>query len=963
MRGRPGFKVGHLNVRSLTHKINQLRIDLPQSSFDVFTLSETWLTPETEDRLTTIQNYNIIRWDRQTKKTNGALKTGGGLATYYKDTLDVDADMFKHLNVSNKVIELQWIIIDRPHTKKILLGNVYRPPDGNAAEALELLGQKMEQIEKIDKFELLIMGDFNIDTTNDKCTYHKNIKRFEAEHGIQQLIKQPTRHSKKNHTIIDLAFTNIKYCSEAGVINYNVSDHKPIYIVKKKPRNCKETVTKLGRCYTNYSIEALIEHLDTVDMTPIHECQDTNECWERIYQIIKEAADKICPIVELKIRVNSVKYLNHELIELQKDRDYFIEKSDSTKDPGDQFISDCMVTLARNEIDRARSGYYKNQAEIHGKRNSQKFWRDIKEIDPLAKPTIGSLTDEDTGIRIPDSDLPEKINNFFVGIGAKLAQRFIKTREEDRRFAPTQNKKEFEITPIPIEELTLRLNEVVTTKASGMENINTAFVKSSLNLMINEFHYLVNKIIETGVYPDSWKTATVTPIPKIANPKTCGDLRPISILPMPGRVLEKYINESMKNQLEATGYLADQQNGFRKGRSTTKSLGTLIDELLTGMDAGEFAVTVYIDFKKAFDTVNHELLLWKLKRAGMGINTCKLIQNYLTNRTQVTRINGITSTLRQVNTGVPQGSTLGPLLFTIFINDMPNISALPLYTLFADDATLTIRGKNIREIEVTLNKILNLLWDWCEENHLTLNTKKTEYMIVGSKTNKSKAGQLTLILGKEVLREVQTYRYLGTTLDANMNGIAQLNKLNQIMAMKLNTFRKIRKCMSENTAIKIYKATILPIFDYNDIIYELLNGQQLAKIQRIQNKALRTVFLNKNMTVLEMHDRAKVEPLEDRRRDHMLALMLTRSMEAKYIDTTPRQTRSAMAPLLKVPRPRTNKLKKAPIYKGSTLWNNLPARLRRAKSKLEFKVLNKQHRSGLLLDWSEDQENSIVIIE
>ena len=210
LRGRPGFKIAHLNVRSLTSKINQLRLDLPQSDIDILTVSETWLHACIEDRLTTIKNYSLIRHDRQIITTRGTVKKGGGVGIYYKQTLEVDPDKFRHLNISNKTIEIQWVIVSRPHTRKILIGNVYRPPDGNITEAFDRLDELLDQITDLNKYELLIVGDFNADCINKKSQSYQLIKKFEAEHQLQQMINEPTRYSKKTHTTIDLAFTNIK---------------------------------------------------------------------------------------------------------------------------------------------------------------------------------------------------------------------------------------------------------------------------------------------------------------------------------------------------------------------------------------------------------------------------------------------------------------------------------------------------------------------------------------------------------------------------------------------------------------------------------------------------------------------------------------------------------------------------------------------------------------------------------
>ena len=947
LKGLPGFKISHLNIRSLTNKIDQLRIDLPNSGFDIFTISETWLNHLVEDKLVSIQGYSLVRADRKAKRPNGQVKVGGGLGIYTKTDLQIDSNKYINLNISTNHLELQWAIITRPHTKSILIGNVYRPPSSNLSEALKELEAALQGVTDLDKYETLIMGDFNADYSLGS-TAKKFIKDFEHTTLLKQIIQVPTCIAKQKKSIIDLVFTNVKYCTSSGVINYNISDHKPIYIIKKKPRNIKKTTTFYGRTYRNFSAEKLQEILVTVDTRDILNEPDPNRCWSKLYKVITEAADKLCPIIELKIRDNTPGYLNKELLELQHDRDYFVKKADDSGDPGDRFIANCIKKIARAEVRKAKAHYCQRQIEFH-KKEHKKLWRDIKEIDPEAKPEVTNLYDEESGIKILETELPESINNFFVDIGVKLASKFSNCITQNGAYINTikANTHNYDLEPTTQEIVKRKITQLSNYKSSGLVNISSALMKGSMNILINEFTYLYNLVISTGIFPDDWKIATVTPIPKVSNPRTCGELRPISILPTPGKIMEQILHDQIKQFLEASKYLIEEQFGFRQNKSTTKALARLLDSLLTNADRGELTVAVFLDFKKAFDTINHKLLIHKLNKAGLGPKAQALIANYLTNRKQKTKLKNIESNLKDITTGVPQGSTLGPLLFLIFINDMPSIAKEAAFTLFADDAVLILHGRNLDNVAKVVQEVLDKINDWCRTNKLTLNASKTEYVIYGTKKIKSNTLPISLRIGENVLREVDSYKYLGTIIDSTLNANLQLAKLNQLVAMKMTTFRRIRYFISEKTAIMLYKALILPIIDYNDIIYSLLTKQQLDKLQRTQNHALRTVFRGKILSVAQMHDQAKVNYLSERRNLHLLNLMYDRSLESEYIDNRPRITRQGDATLLNVPHPKTRKLEAAPIYMGSVKWNELPPRVRKSDTKIHFKYAINAHYSAL----------------
>ena len=322
------------------------------------------------------------------------------------------------------------------------------------------------------------------------------------------------------------------------------------------------------------------------------------------------------------------------------------------------------------------------------------------------------------------------------------------------------------------------------------------------------------------------------------------DLRPISLLPIPGKLLEKHITRKIQNFLETDKFFVDNQNGFRQGKSTSSALAKFLDNLITDLNGAKTDVVAYLDFKKAFDTIDHTILLGKLKRCGMGDNLLKLLRNYLTNRQQRTKLFNTISDLNHISVGVPQGSTIGPIMFLIYINDLPSVLEHSSCIMYADDTVLYCGNEQVRNVRKLLQADLCKVQDWCTRNRLTLNAKKTKFMTFMSDHKRKTCMKLRFHMQGTSPEEVNSYRYLGTEIDNKLNGEAQFSKLLQTLGLKLRTFGKIRRFLSCKAALTVYKSTILPIIDYNDHFQMLWTAGKLTKLQKMQNWGLRIVYSN-----------------------------------------------------------------------------------------------------------------------
>ena len=416
--------------------------------------------------------------------------------------------------------------------------------------------------------------------------------------------------------------------------------------------------------------------------------------------------------------------------------------------------------------------------------------------------------------------------------------------------------------------------------------------------------------LKKGGFPEKWKHATVIPIPKEGDHADVNNLRPISLLPLPGKLLEQVVHQQIMEYISMHNLLCKEQGGFRKGFSTISKIADFTDDLFTAINENKLTLAAFIDLRKAFDTVNHNILLQKLKTLGLHLQELKWFESYLVQRFQQPLANGIMSDKLEVYCGVPQGSILGPLLFLIYVNDLPRVIKFSTVHMYADDTVIYLSGRNTAEIEQSLQADLNNLAQWCSSNKLTINTKKTKTMTFGTPQQTKRMQNVRFTLNEQVLGLVESYKYLGVTLDQNLNFQKHVKSIIKTLSYKIYLLSKIRPFLTEKAAVLIYKSMVLPYIDYGDTFYFSCTKDLLNKLQRMQNRALKIIFrLNRRFPTKELHQTAGVLMLDKRREMHLLNLMYNRSKIDQYIDARSINTRAHRGTLMLIERPRLDKFR------------------------------------------------------
>ena len=485
--------------------------------------------------------------------------------------------------------------------------------------------------------------------------------------------------------------------------------------------------------------------------------------------------------------------------------------------------------------------------------------------------------------------------------------------------------------------------EIKVTKSSGLCNVASRICKDAFVVIVPQLVYLFNLSLATGIFPDSWKQATIIPLYKGGNKTDVSNYRPVSLLPLPGKILEKIAHARLTLFLERERVISDNQGGFKKGFSTVSSIADLTDNLLTNVNKGLTSLAAFVDLRKAFDTVNHAILLSKLKCFGIAESNLEWCTNYLDNRSQKTLANGILSEARTVKCGVPQGSVLGPLFFILYVNDVQAAINGATLQLYADDTVIYTASSSSNKAARKLQPSLNQFSTWCKANKLSLNATKTKLVVFGTRHKVKKARNVVVKIGNTPLQIVPTYKYLGITLDSTLTFRCHVRTVSNVIAYKTNLLAKVRKFLTEKVALKIYKSMVLPYFDYGDVIYNTAGQEGLDKLQRLQNRCLKIckgfdIRFNTN----ELHVITKMPLLKFRREAHVNNFMYNRLKRTDLVDSRDIRTRAHDAPLFKVSVPKYEAYKRSVKHAGAVQWNNLPNACRSINNFESFKANQKR---------------------
>lgn len=672
-----------------------------------------------------------------------------------------------------------------------------------------------------NKQSILVVGDINIDTLSPESDEYLCLL---TEHGFEQAITKPTR---KNACLDHISVkSNV---SAIGIVcESDITDHK-IVIAGLGSKVTKKNSVKF-RNLLNY--EAVLEEMKQTDWAAVLNQSDTNIAATNFITILDKAITINSKTVKVSKSQSVIEpWMTTGLLRCARHRDKLHSKQ--KKEPNNEVLK-LIYTRYRNFykklIRNIKNEYEKDQLHSNIK-NPKMLWKSIKNICNF-KTKNNNATDLTTIHNDPVESL-NITNRYFASVGQNLAREIIrKTNTTEDELATNMKGKEppesLFLEPTDPHEIISIINNLKTGSAPGLDGITPLLLKTIKNAIAEPLAHIFNLSIGNGVFPTAWKISAITPIFKDGTRNAPENYRPISLLSVISKLLEKVVNKRLVKFVESHGLLSPRQFGFRHNKSTEDAVILLSELVATYLDSGNSCIGVFLDLAKAFDTVSTKILLKKLQYFGIRGLSHDWFKSYLTNREQLIKIESVKSATLPVNYGVPQGSILGPTLFLLYMNDIHDLNNNMINAeiiCYADDTAIIFKGRNWEDTYNSTEMGMVAINDWLANNLLTINHKKTKYLCfhktAASQPNipnhiKIHTCKLTQILdcNCQSIDRTNSIKYLGVILDQNLNfkehTLSLANRIRKTAAI----LKKLRNSAEPFLLTRVYLAICQSIASY-----------------------------------------------------------------------------------------------------------------------------------------------------
>ena len=939
------YSILHLNIRSIPDKFTKLELlltDLQADdiTFDIILLCETFLSEKNKD-MYKLPGYRYVGKQRQHHKC-------GGVGIFVKKSLSFkprdDLSVFIECEFESVFIE---IFNGKEHT---IVGEVYRVPGTDCRASIANYESIITQVNNEHK-NIVIGTDQNINLLNTEHPYTREMLNMFYSMEMIPTITRPTRVTHTSATLIDNVYVKTKHLDQiaSGILTSDLSDHFAVF-------------TLLGKKDSSTSQPDVVEHRKIDDKTVNHMRNllmatdwsfmtnlPTSSQYDAFVSKFSEYLDLCAPVQSVRISPKYAmrnKWMSRGLLTSSR-RVTKMRKQASGRDVNDVIV--LRYKRYRNLYNRliriSRQLHYQKLFDYH-KGNISGIWRTLNDITRRSNDKSTCITlNINNRLTSDKKEISDGFCNYFTSIGNLYGKQVGKPTIPFTGYLGKENEHSMFFSPIDPGDIIHIFGDMKSKKSTGHDDITSNLLKQLKGELAYPLSIIVNSSLQSGIVPDSMKLARILPLYKSKDHQLLVNYRPISLLPVFSKILEKVVYKKLIGFLDMHKIIYKSQYGFRTNHSTIHAVTEFVNNATNSCENGEHTLGVFLDLSKAFDCINHDILIRKLYHYGIRGSVLEWFRSYIKNRKHYVSFMNMKSEVMNIEDGVPQGSVLGPLLFLLYINDLPSCIQHSKVILFADDTTIYSSSQDLKNLHNNVNLDLVHLVDWFRANKLSLNASKSDYILI--KHNRQNSNGYEIRIDGITIDKKTCCKFLGIHIDDKLVWTDHLLHTQSKMSKSMYALNRCKHLVPRPYMKTLYDTLIHPYLMYGISLWGGSYKTNLNPLRIIQKKAMRCIHnVNYNAHTSSLFNESRVLRLDELYRHELGKLMYnvyhhinipSPLIELYHPTSTVHFHNTRQRGHFHVKHRKTMKSSNSILHKGPLIWSLIPNSIKSCPSLKLFK--------------------------